>query len=375
MARFRYVEYVREGPGSVLRTRLSLYYEFLFSDFGCDVHPTEDALYIFVDESGTFTTSPETDSWCVVAAFALPESKETKLERLFSELKADRDNAGEVKLRDLTEARYIRFLRDLSRLGGLAFAVAVDVSLHSETAVAAHRDAQANKVLEHREKMIHASAKDSLTRLGEAIRTLPVQLYTQLQCQVELFHKILSRAPVYFSQHAPSALEYFRWRIDQKDTIPTAYELAFKTILPASLQSKSLREPMIMLAEGDYSFFKRFDFPPGEYPVYLAEQYGVETSGNGANLKQMLIEDFELVDSKLIPGVQAADLLASGIRRLMRGGFQRSHEIALLLGANMLSGLKDEPQVKLVSLAQTSGTSTQTAKLLEVMARTSKPLV
>ncbi|PHV05184.1 hypothetical protein CSQ96_22395 [Janthinobacterium sp. BJB412] len=332
-------------------------------------------LYIFIDESGTFTNAIDADSWCVVAAFVLPESQLVKLEQLVVELQTEHAGVAEVKLGDMTEARYIRFLKDLSRLGGLAFAVAVDVSLHPKNEVVAHRNAQAEKVIEHREIMMHASGRAALTKLSEAIQSLPVQLYTQMQCQVELFHRILCRAPVYFSQHAPSTLEFYHWRIDQKDTIPTAYERAFKMILPAVLQSKSLRDPMIVLVEGDYSFHKRFEFEAGEYPTYLREQYGIETSGKGANLKLMVTEDFQLVDSKTVAGVQAADLLSSGIRRLLRGGFQRSHEVALLLGANMLSVLKNESQVQLISLAQTAQVSVKTARTLETMARTSKPLV
>ncbi|MES2103653.1 MAG: DUF3800 domain-containing protein [Pseudomonadota bacterium] len=118
---------------------------------------------------------------------------------------------------------------------------------------------------------------------------------------------------------------------------------------------------MIMLEEGDYSYFKRFDFPSGECPTYLETEYGIKTSGNGANVTQMVTEDFELVDSKFSPGVQVADLLASGIRKLMRGNFTRSHEIALLLGANMLGILKNELQINLITLGKTSNASNRIA--------------
>lgn len=334
-------------------------------------------MYIFVDESGTFTTpaSAPIDSWCVVAAYTSPEKDQDRLTALVAKLREDQGAATEVKLHQLSETRYIRFLRDLSRLNGLVFAVAVDVSLHSETAVVAHRDAQADKVIEHREKMIHAQARDSLTALSESIRSLPVQLYVQLQCQVELFHKVLTRATVYYSQHWPETLASLRWRVDQKDTIPTAYEIAFRTILPAVLQTKSLRDPMIQLVEGDYSYFQRYEFPVGQYPTYLQEEYGIESSGKGMNVGQMVREDFQLVDSNQVPGVQVADLISSGLRRLLRGGFTRSHEVALGLGENMLSILRGETQIGLVSLAHISPVSDRTAATLERLARKTKPLV
>jgi hypothetical protein len=334
-------------------------------------------MYIFVDESGTFTAPAPAaaDSWCVVAAYTSPETDQERLSALVMQLRQDCGSDMEVKIDQVGEARYLRFLRDLSRLAGLVFAVAVDVSLHSKMAVLAHRDAQAEKVVEHRSKMIHVKARDAITALGESMHSLPVQLYTQLQCQVELFHKVLAQAPLYYSQHKPETLSRLSWRIDRKDTIPTAYETAFRTILPMALQSKSMREPMIALREGNYEFFKRFEFPAGQYPAYLEEQYGIKSSGVGMNLGKMVGEDFDLVDSNAVLGVQVADLIASGLRRLFRGKFERAHEIALGLSANMVSELRGGPQVRLVSLSQSAPVSDRSAALLELLARRPKPLV
>jgi hypothetical protein len=89
----------------------------------------------------------------------------------------------------------------------------------------------------------------------------------------------------------------------------------------------------------------------------------------------MVTEDFELVDSKSVVGVQAADIMASGTCTLLSGEFKRSHEMALLLGANMLSVLKDEAQVNLISLAQAAHVSSKMTQVLEITARTSKPLI
>lgn len=335
-------------------------------------------MFIYVDESGTFAASgvkPE-DSWCVVAAYVSPESDAERVEKLIEGVRADCGEGGEVKIHQIDESRYIRFLRDCSRLSGLLFAVGVDISLHSEEKVAAHQRAQADKIIEHREKLQHELPRTQLTELREELLRLPLQLYTQLQSQIELFHAVLSRAPLYYSQHKPEALGKLSWRVDQKDTIPTRYEKAFRALLPSSLQSKSLREPMIALVEGNYEYFRRFEFPAGEYPTYLEDHYGIKTNGSGLHVGKMVTEDFNLVDSNVFAGVQIADLMASGLRRLMRGRFERSHEVALLLGSNMAQELRrDRPVVRLISLDTVASASERTARLLGLMKDRAKPLV
>lgn len=334
-------------------------------------------MYIFVDESGTFTApaSAAVDSWCVVAAYVSPETDQQRLTAIVAQLHQDCGGLTEVKINQLSEARYIRFLRDVGRLTGLLFMVAVDVSLHSEMAIKVHRDAQADMVVEHQSKMIHAEGRQSLIQLSDLIRSLPIQLYTQLTCQAELFHKVLVRAPVYYSQHKPETLANLSWRVDKKNTGPTDYERAFHTVLPAFLQSRSLREPMIRLVEGNYDYLRRFEFADGKYPTYLEKDYGIKTSGRGLNVGQMVKEDFKLVDSKMVPGVQVADLFASGLSRLLRGKIERSHEVALGIGGSMLSELNGEPQVRLISLSRSASVSDRTADLLKLLARKAKPII
>lgn len=254
-------------------------------------------MHIFVDESGTFTHSGNLNSWCVVAAYVALEHKRRDIHELMFRVRAVGNHGAETKLKHLSEDQYVWFLTELRKLEGLAFAVAVDIGLHRPEEVAQHRDGQADKVVEHRAKMIHESARRGLDDLSNQIRTLPTQLYTQLVCQLELFHKVLTRAPLYFVQRHPPALANFRWRLDRKAKAPTAYEEAFRMILPAILQTMSLADPMIMLEGADYRYFSRFDYPSGEEPTYLKDVYGIETKGDSkglSNIGKMIREDFQL---------------------------------------------------------------------------------
>jgi hypothetical protein len=336
-------------------------------------------VYIFIDESGTFTTSDKTDSWCVIAAYVWPEFRRAQIDRLIRDLRTQFGAGKEVKLRDMPVDRYIRLLVDLEPVGGIAFAVAVDVSLHSEAAIIDHRERQAEKVLENIPRMHLEAGKQMLRNLASDIRSLPPQLYTQALAQIELFHWVLIRAPLYFVQRHPPSLGHFRWRLDGKDKgHVTDYEELFQRILPMILQTKSLTEPMMELEGEDYRHLQRFEFPLGKEPHYLTTTYGIELKSRSTKLDvgKMIRDDFHYVDSNEVAGVQVADLLAAGLRRLLRGGFEeRTNDVARSFGANTLQGLRGEYPVKFVSLDQEGEATDRTAHVMRLIREQCRPMV
>ena len=62
--------------------------------------------------------------------------------------------------------------QELGKLGGVAFAVAVDVGLHRPSEIELHRNGQADKIIEYREKLIHEAARQGLTNLSNLILSL-----------------------------------------------------------------------------------------------------------------------------------------------------------------------------------------------------------
>ncbi len=331
---------------------------------------------IFVDESGNFLTAHKADAWSTIVAYASPESDRKSLDRLVGDLRAECSNGAEAKLRNIPESRFAKFLLDLSRLRGIAFAVAVDAHLHTQESLRLHQTRQAEKVIEHIDKMHYTEVRQGLLELSNAIQSLPLQLYAQLVCQIELFHKVIARSVTYYAQRQPATLSSFRWRVDQKNIFPTPYEIAFRKILPAVLQSKSLQEPMLMLTEStDYTFFKRFEYAPGDAPTYLQDDYGLEMGDGNVNIGKIVSEDFQLVDSAKESGVQVADLLASGIRRVMVGNFDDPAHIAALIGGTMLQEMHRRPPVKLIALGnEADGRVTDELEfVLKAMARFNRP--
>ena len=132
---------------------------------------------------------------------------------------------------------------------------------------------------------------------------------------------------------------------------------------------------MLMLSDGaDYSYFKRFDFDEGKLPDYLEQEYGIKVK-DGANVGKMVCEDFELVDSAAVDGVQVADMLASGVRRLLRGGFTNPQVAARLLGANLVGPIYKIPPITLATMGRESQISERNAMLLQAMGGRAKPLL
>lgn len=206
------------------------------------------------------------------------------------------------------------------------------------------------------------------------LRSLPAQLYLQLVCQTVLFHRIIDRGSLYFVQRYPVSLGSFRWRIDRKNRTPTDYEGSFKDLLPGLLQTKSLTEPMIRLVGANYSYFKRFENPLGEMPTYLPSEFGIGR-GDGFDIGKLVREDFQLVDSAASAGVQVADLLAAGLRRLLRGGFAASEQVTGALGRILVSPMHGEHAVRLVTLDEECIVSWETSKVIRRLDRYAKHII
>lgn len=323
---------------------------------------------IGVDESGSFVHSSASDTWNCVAAYAYPETDTRKIRGILSQLKR-RHRVGvndEIKLKKLNENSYLDFLGQLLQLEGTLYVVATDASLNTPERIRHHQKGQAAKIVEHIDLMQFDAAKQGLRELADLINGMPQQLYVQMQSQLYLVLMIINTAILYYVQRRPQTLGNFRWRIDQKNSSKTDYEEAYLQVLPGFLQTASLREPIPMLAEGNYKWFDRFHYPVGEEPTYLQDVYGIETDDadeRKLNIGKVVQEDMALVDSKHNQSVQIADLLASGIRRCLRNGFSANHKVSERLGSLMVQSVSRKTPIHLISFGQESSELTREADL------------
>lgn len=93
------------------------------------------------------------------------------------------------------------------------------------------------------------------------------------------------------------------------------------------------------------------------------------------NLGKLFRESFKFVDSKQSPGVQVADLLAAGIRRTLRGGFDHNLRASRLLGGIMVQAEQRRPPVRLLTLSDERVLTRHARDLVVAMARHARPML
>lgn len=332
---------------------------------------------VYVDESGTFVNSPQLERWNVVAAVAAAESARSAMSEGLKKLRIASGGLPlhEVKLNQVNEAAYLALLAKLDRDDVLLFATATDAGLNTTQRVAQHQSIQVANIRENIPRMRHEGGRNGLQILSDELEGLSGQLYVQLVCQVRLIDDVLRRSINYFAQRRPQTLKHFRWRIDQKNVDKPTFEQAFEKIAPSLLQSRSIRQPFEAVRGFNYSFMKGYEFENGKAPDYLQTEYGLPEM-DGFDLGKILRYEMTFVDSESSEGVQVADLLASGLRRLLRGQFQDNRSVATALGKLMLRNRRGEYPICLVALSDKEhSASTYVRNVVKQLALHSKPML
>lgn len=331
---------------------------------------------IYIDESGSFVNAETIGKWNVVAALAVPESGRKKLEEIVRQLK--QKSAGpmvrEVKLNEVSEDHYFQFLSELAPLNAVAFCVATDAGRNTHERVAEHQQFQVMGVLKHIDKMRYEGGRRGVELMASQLKKLSPQLYVQLVCQINLMFDVVSRSVTYFAQHNPRTLRAFRWRVDQKNSARPTFEQTFERLSPALLQSRSIEEPLMMVRGFDYSHMTQYELPNGKPPEYLKEDYGIEV-GDAFDIQKLVRGNMRFVDSRDSVGVQAVDLIASGIRRCLRGEFSNNEVAANCLGRLMLQAAHNAPSINLVAFGTEAPLPKETAHLVKLMSASSRRML
>lgn len=256
----------------------------------------------------------------------------------------------------------------------MVFCTATDAGFNTPDRVFEHQRQQVAETLRHIDKMKYEIGRQGLQLVASQLGKLSPQLYVQLQCQVDLIFDVVSRVILYYVQRDPDSLADFRWRIDQKNISRTDFEDVFEKLSPPLLQSRSMSEPAPRVKGFDYSSLTQYEFKDSKIPDYLKEVYGIEAQ-SGINIQKLIRGDIKFVDSQDSQGIQAVDLVVSGIRRCLRRQFSDNDRAAATLGRLMLQAKYNAPPLNLISFADDVSLPSEVASLVKMMTKNCKSMV
>lgn len=312
-------------------------------------------LNIYIDESGSFVPAENQGSWNLTSALVIPAPDKHKCREALKKLKINNGfkHDDEIKLKNVSEESYLKFLNELIKTGCTLYAVATDAGAQAVQDIEKHRERQADKIEEHKDKMFYSEGAENLENLANQVRQLSPQLYLQLICQTVLMSDVVRKSILFYVQRVPNQLNSFSWRIDEKTGGVSNFEKTFRLLVPPLLQSESLKKPDIHVTDFNYGAMRDFFYTQDTKPKYLEETYGIKTgSEGGLNISKLVWDDFEFVDSKTEEGVQIIDLIVSGLRRTLRGGFSNGQTISEALGRLMVETIDNGFPIHFITTSQ-----------------------
>lgn len=130
---------------------------------------------------------------------------------------------------------------------------------------------------------------------------------------------MLNHADVYFAFREPPELGEYHWTVDAKgrDGLTNWEEWWSQIIMPVT-QSKTMRQPLMRVREGDFSYQDKLITEPDEY---LLQFMNDPEAGEFADLRPILSDDFRF-SPDAEPGLEAVDILANAIRRALNGNLK-----------------------------------------------------
>jgi hypothetical protein len=277
-------------------------------------------VYVFIDESGTFSGFHE-GSINVVGALAIPDEKLQFLEKKFAKMRARLPlDKGEVKGRLLNEEQVDEVATLLARNEAVFEVTALDLGLQTEDEVKAYKKKHGEEMLARVSNFAEAVQPEVRAASHEILNT-SVPLYLQALTTFEVIHRLIGHMTMFYSQRRPRELGAIKWIVDGKDSKKvTKWENWWAHYAQGALSTMSKRRPSPHLFCGDYSYYER--------------SYGTKGDGGeeGTDLNRLL-KDIQF-SAKSEVGLEFVDILTNAVRRaltenLQQKGWKNIHKIMI----------------------------------------------
>lgn len=131
---------------------------------------------------------------------------------------------------------------------------------------------------------------------------------------------------------------------------------------------------MMQVRSFDYRHLAAYEFAPGEAPDYLQTENGLPPM-DGLNVQKFFRGNLKFVDSTASEGVQVADLLASGLRRALKGNFDESIKVAKAIGKLWVHNLRGRPAISLFCFGEEQPLPAFTSAIVNELDRECKQFI
>lgn len=279
----------------------------------------------YIDESGSFSGIGKQNAVSCVGALTVPHANLPGLTKLWTRLRRTLPtDKGEVKGRLLSEHQVAQVADIIRKNQGLFEINAIDLGAHTEAGLLAHRQLLADKMIANLTPAHHENVHNTLNRWRTELLAMKLPGYVQSTLTFNLLARVVEHSTLYHCQRNPRELGNLVWVVDAKDSgsIQTPWEKWWQNVLLPTMQSKSLREPMAHLAEGDYRYFERYNSQDG-LPAYLIEAAKLTLTGDEPKPLDIraVFSDLRFSSANEM-GLELVDILTNGVRRAMLGNLQ-----------------------------------------------------
>jgi hypothetical protein len=263
----------------------------------------------------------------------------------------------------------------LFRHDALLHVCAVDVSKEDPAGVDRHKATQCDGFTKHLTSEHHPDLVAEVWQLRRTLERMPRQLYFQYVLLSQLVWSASVESALYFSQRRPRELATFEWTIDAKDPRRvTTYENWWRDILAPALESRSRRDPMICVDDPsfNYRFFdrsfgmKKEAWYPDSPPKLV----------DGYDIRKMITDHIAFVDSRSEILIQAVDIVASFLRRLLAREID-DDAVARALGRLQIRQKRHRQLqcIRLLTLAPFPGKRNELFKMVQTMSAASRSML
>ena len=282
----------------------------------------------FVDESGVFA-NPLRRRTAVssVSILGIPSDSASELFTRFRQLSQhwpQAEETSEIKGRMLGEEEIAATLALLREFGCRMWPALVDAGLFTDEYATRARRLQAKGVYGNFDELVHSTMRSEVIKMVKDFLRMSNPMFVQLMATIRLVEICFRESLIHYALYAPRELGDLHWVFDAKRHNTVEDRVFFETAVCASLQSRSCREPIVHVRQGDYSAFDKCFRTAQQPPPHLASR--VATGGipwQSVDLGDVFRRHLEFADSTESLGLQLADICANAIARAARGNLRR----------------------------------------------------